>query len=118
MSLEKLNITVLDSSSDTEQILKIGGPLTISTSLEFRDRVLSAKSAKTFILDCSDITYIDSSGIGAIVSTHTACVNSGRRLALVGLTDRIRALLRVSWVENVLAIYKTVQEARQAMAKA
>jgi anti-sigma B factor antagonist len=118
MPLDKLTMTVLETSSETERILKLAGPLTLTTIIDFRDRVLSAKTAKTFILDCSEISYIDSSGIGAIVSTHAACANSGRRLALVGLTDRIHALMKVSWAEQVLSIYPTLQEAQQALAKA
>jgi len=118
MPFEKLTITVLETSSETERILKVAGPLTISTASDFQQRVLSSKTAKTFILDCSEVSYIDSSGIGAIVSTHTTCVNSGRRLALAGLTDRIRAFMKVSWVENILSIYPTVKEAQQALAKA
>jgi len=68
--------------------------------------------AKTVILDFTQVPYVDSAGVGAIVNAHVSCVNSGRRLLLVAVPDRIRTLMRVTRVEQILSFFPTVEEAQ------
>jgi len=55
---------------------------------------------------------VDSAGVGAIVNAHVSCVNSGRRLLLVAVQDRIRTLMKVTKVEQVLTFFPTLEEAQ------
>ena len=64
------------------------------------------------ILDFSQVPYVDSAGVGAIVNAHVSCLNSGRRLVLVAVQDRIRTLMKVTRVDEVLTTYPTLQEAQ------
>jgi anti-sigma B factor antagonist len=66
------------------------------------------------ILDFSQVPYVDSAGVGAIVNAHVSCLNSGRRLVLVAVQDRIRTLMKVTRVDEVLTTYPTLQEAQAA----
>ncbi len=111
------NLTITDGQpvQEGERILQLNGPITIATLFGFRDAVRAEKTAKTVILDCSQVPYMDSAGVGAIVNAHVSCVNSGRRLILVGVQDRIRTLMKVTRVEEVLAIFPTLEEARAAI---
>jgi anti-sigma B factor antagonist len=68
------------------------------------------------ILDLSKVPYMDSAGLGSILNAHVSCSNSGRRLALAAVPDRVLTLLRVSRVDQVLAIFPTLQEAQEKMA--
>lgn len=117
MAFDNLTITVLEPSSETERVLKLAGPLTLTTMFDFRDR-LRSETARTVILDLTGVPYVDSAGIGAIVNGHVSCANSGRRLALVGVADRARTVMKVSRVDTFLSIYPTLQDARQALAGA
>lgn len=108
-------ITDAGSANENERILKLVGPLTITTMFDFRDKFRSETTAKSVFLDMSEVPYVDSAGMGAIVNAHVSCANGGRRLALVGVVERVRTMLKMTRVDSVLAIYSTLQEAQQAL---
>ena len=112
---EKLTITEAQGAQEGERILQLKGPITSTTSSALRDTMRADKSAKTVILDFSQVPYVDSAGVGVIVNAHVSCVNSGRRLVLVAVHDRIRALMKTTRVDSVLMILPTLQKARSAM---
>jgi anti-anti-sigma factor len=107
---ENLTITVTQGAHEGERIFQLTGPITINTLFGFRDAVRGEKTAKTVILDFSQVPYVDSAGVGSIVNAHVSCVNSGRRLVLVAVPDRIRTLMKTTRVHEVLKIYPTMQE--------
>jgi anti-sigma B factor antagonist len=92
---EKLIIQEIKGVREGEQVLKLTGPLLISTLFGLRDAVHAA-TAPLLILDLTGVPYMDSAGLGVLVNAHVSCVNRGRRLALVGLADRVRTLLAVT----------------------
>ena len=55
---------------------------------------LVAKGEKKILLNLGDVTYIDSSGIGELVSGFTTVTNGGGSLKLLGLNKRVKDLLR------------------------
>jgi anti-sigma B factor antagonist len=111
---EKLTITDTQGAHEGERILQLNGPLTIATLFGFRDVLRAEKTAKTVILDFRQVPYVDSAGVGAIVNAHVSYLNSGRGLVLVAVQDRIRTLMKVTRVDEVLTIYPTLQEAQAA----
>ena len=111
---EKLTITTVPGAREDEKIFQLTGPLTIATLFGFRDAIRAEKTAKVIILDLSQVPYMDSAGMGAVVNAHVSCVNSGRRFVLAAIQDRIKTLMKVTRVEDVLKIFPTVQEAQAA----
>jgi anti-anti-sigma factor len=109
---EKLTIVNAPGANEEQRILQLNGPLTIATLFDFRDTVRAEKTAKTLILDFSQVPYVDSGGVGAIVNAHVSCVNSGRRLLLVAVQDRIRTLMKVTKVEQILTFFPSLEEAQ------
>jgi anti-sigma B factor antagonist len=75
-----------------------------------------AQQAPRLILDFSEVPYVDSAGVGSIVNAHVSRVHAAKRLALVGVADRVRTLLAATHVDRVLAIFRTLPEAEQALA--
>ena len=111
---EKLTITRVQGAHEGERILQLIGPLTITTLFDFRDVVRAEKTAKTVILDFSQVPYVDSAGVGAIVNAHVSRLNSGGSLVLVAVKDRIMTLMKTTRVDEVLRIYPTLQDAQTA----
>jgi anti-sigma B factor antagonist len=111
---EKLTITGAQGAHEGERILQLDGPITLTTLFGFRDVLRAEKTAKTVILDFSQVPYVDSAGVGVIVNAYVSCLNSGRRLVLIAVQDRIRTLMKVTRVEEVLEIFPTLQEAQAA----
>jgi STAS domain len=69
-------------------------------------------TSERLILDFSNVPYVDSAGIGALVGAHVTHDKQGRSLALVGVNSRVRAVLGVTQVEHLFHFFENVQEAQ------
>jgi anti-sigma B factor antagonist len=68
-------------------------------------RELLMSGNKKIILNLGDVSYIDSSGIGELVSTFTTVVNQGGQLKLLNLTKKINELLQITKLLTVFQVY-------------
>lgn len=112
MQSEQLSVIVSSGTLEGERIIKVNGRLIMTSLLGFQN-ALRAEKAPTLILDLSQVSYIDSAGLGAVASAHVSCVNSGRHFAIVGASERVRALFKIARLEQVLVIYPTIQDAER-----
>ena len=73
----------------------------------FRDTVkdLAAKGSQKLLLNLGEVSYIDSSGIGELVSGFTTVTNHGGQLKLVGLTKRVKDLLQITKLYTVFEVF-------------
>ncbi len=98
------------------RILRLSGPLTLSNLFEFQSSV-RAEDARPTVVDLSAVPYVDSAGIGSLIGAQVSHQRSGRSLALVGVNERIRNVLKITQVENVFSIYGTLEEVISASAR-
>jgi anti-anti-sigma factor len=108
-----LTITPVLAKALGAAVLKISGPMVLGNLFDFQ-KAVRAESAPLIVLDLTDVPYMDSAALGSVVNAHVSCVNRNRRLALVGISERVATLLKVTQVDKVLAIYPTLSEALQA----
>ncbi len=113
--MEDLKIEALDSISGA-RILKLSGPLTIRTLFDFQ-RVARQPSEKPVIVEVSAVPYMDSAGLGCVISVYTSCQRDHRGFGLVGVADRIRTLFAVTRVDGILPCFATLEEAEAAVTK-
>ncbi|MEO8725201.1 MAG: STAS domain-containing protein [Acidobacteriaceae bacterium] len=88
-------------------ILDLSGRITLgegSVVLREQIRDLLAKGQKKILLNLADVTYIDSSGIGELVSAFTAVKNQGGELKLLKLTKKVHDLLQITKLYTVFDI--------------
>jgi anti-sigma B factor antagonist len=88
-------------------ILDLSGRITLgegSVILREQIRDLLAKGQKKILLNLADVTYIDSSGIGELVSAFTAVKNQGGELKLLKLTKKVHDLLQITKLYTVFDI--------------
>jgi anti-sigma B factor antagonist len=73
----------------------------------FRDTVrdLAAAGHKKMLLNLADVSYIDSSGIGEMVSAFTTVTNQGGQLKLLNLTKRVKDLLQITKLYTVFEVH-------------
>jgi anti-anti-sigma factor len=79
--------------------IKCSGRLVNDTARDLRELVspLIEKSGTRIVLDFSDLTFIDSAGLGALVGLKVSAIHKGLvKLELVNLTPRVLELLRVT----------------------
>jgi anti-sigma B factor antagonist len=75
------------------------------------------KGQKKILLNLGDVTYIDSSGIGELVSAFTAVRREGGELKLLNLTKKVHDLLQITKLYTVFDIKDDETAAIKAFAK-
>ena len=99
---------------DGVTIVDLSGRITLGEgSVVLRDlvRELLAKGNKKILLNLGDVTYIDSSGIGELVSAFTTVRNGGGELKLLNLTKKVHDLLQITKLYTVFDIHNDEAEA-------
>lgn len=76
---------------------------------------LHAEGIKNFIIDFTDVKYIDSSGISGILLANRVCENVGGILAIFGLSENVKKVLAIAQLDKVLNILPTQAEAIDAV---
>jgi anti-sigma B factor antagonist len=69
-------------------------------------RDLAAKGNKKILVNLADVSYIDSSGIGEMVSSFTTVTNHGGQLKLLSLTKRVKDLLQITKLYTVFEVFE------------
>jgi anti-sigma B factor antagonist len=89
-------------------VIDLSGRITLGEGASaLRDvlRDLTAKGNKKILLNLGDVTYIDSSGIGELVSGFTTVTNAGGTLKLLSLTKRVKDLLQITKLYTVFDVH-------------
>ncbi len=92
---------------DGVTIVDLSGRITLGEgSVVLRDtiRELVGKGNKKILLNLGDVTYIDSSGIGELVSAFTTVRNQGGELKLLNLTKKVHDLLQITKLYTVFDV--------------
>jgi anti-sigma B factor antagonist len=109
---ESLQVERLDNG-----VLSFRGPLTMENVPPFLNAV-RREGAPTMILDFSGVPYLDSSGLGCLVSAYTSCSKAGRRVALTGVNQRVRKVFEITKVEQIFLMFPTLADAIEAFTNA
>lgn len=95
-------------------VVDAAGRITLGEgSSTFRDAIrdLSGKKASKILVNLGDVTYIDSSGIGELVSGFTTVSNSGGNLKLLNLNKRVKDLLQITKLYTVFEVFEDEAQA-------
>jgi anti-sigma B factor antagonist len=88
-------------------IVDLGGRITLGeASVAVRDLInnLLSKGNKKILFNLAEVNYIDSSGIGVLVSSFTSVRSQGGQLKLVNMSKRIRDLLQITKLYSLFDI--------------
>jgi len=99
---------------DGTTVLKLVGPLTISTMFGFQNE-FRATTPKVMIVDLGETTYMDSAGLGLLMNYYVSAADHGRKLLLAGTNERITALLEMTKVSTVLTSFPNVETAEASL---
>jgi len=90
-------------------VVDVSGRITLgegSSALRDSLRELITQGEKKILLNLSEVSYIDSSGIGELVSGFTSVANAGGTLKLLGLTKRVKDLLQITKLYTVFDVHE------------
>jgi anti-anti-sigma factor len=103
------------SDSYSEEVLAFSGPLTASNGAVFENAMRREEPADLVILDLSEVPYVDSAGLGLLVSAYVSRQKAGRKMILSGINPRVQKLFEVTRVSDLFLIFSTPEEAIAAL---
>jgi anti-sigma B factor antagonist len=94
-------------------MVQVDGQLIVGNRHELKDLIQSAldRGERRLLIDFSRTGYIDSSGLGALVSISKRVREAGGELRLAGLNDDLRSLFELTKLDTLFAITETPDQA-------
>ncbi len=94
-------------------VVVVAGALTLRESPEFHGSLikLCEQSPRNLVIDLTEVTFIDSSGVGTLTDIFRRMKQNDGKLALVGLNKMVRSVFEITRLDKLLPIYKTEEEA-------
>ncbi len=108
-------LNIKERQADSVTVLDMQGRITIgegSVALRNAIRKLLEEGKKNILLNLAGVSYVDSSGIGELVSSFTSVNKEGGKLKLLKLTQKIQDLLAIT---KLLTVFDTFEEEQEAV---
>jgi anti-sigma B factor antagonist len=100
-------VTILDLSG---RITQGGGDLVLKDKLQS----LVGQGKKNILLNLAEVSYIDSAGLGALVSAHTTLSREGSRFKLANVTKKLQDLLSITKLHLVFDTFESEEAALES----
>jgi anti-sigma B factor antagonist len=113
MQPAQLDLEKLSSSDESNLVTRLNGKLSLETVHNFI-QTLRPEPAAHLVLDMSGVSFLDSAGVGALVSLFVHRRNLGKTFAIAGLTRQGMAVLQVAGLVKLLPNFPTVEAALAA----
>jgi anti-sigma B factor antagonist len=88
-------------------VLDLGGTLTVNEAVRFRDKIHSLvfDGRRAIVLNMKELSYMDSTGLGALVGAYTTVTKAGGRIGLVNLTSRVSNVMTITKLLTVFDVF-------------
>jgi anti-sigma B factor antagonist len=112
LSRDSLSIDV-QAREDGIHIFHLRGDLDVATAPTLRGALIEASTAgkHELIVDLSDLGFLDSTGLGALIGAHRRAQENGGDVRLVARDGQILRLLRITGLLGVFRVYATIEAA-------
>jgi anti-anti-sigma factor len=117
MPTSQLDLERSDRNNADLAVVAVNGKLSLETVHGFAS-TMREEPAQVLIFDMSKCAFLDSAGVGALVSLFVSRRNHGKKLILAGLTSQGQAVMQVSGLIKLMPIYPLVEDAIIAAGKA
>ncbi len=106
LEMPRTGLHLEKSTNQGRTIVKCSGELRSDASGKLKDEVKALiPQSKSIVLDLTNLTYMDSSGLGALVALYVSCRNAHCELRLINLNKRIAELLRLTKLATIFEGY-------------
>jgi anti-sigma B factor antagonist len=104
---------IAEYSDDSTPVLSVRGEIDVSTAPELRDRLLGVAQDgySTVVVDLSEVTFLDSTALGVLVSGLKRFRSAGGDLRLVVTGRNVTKVLEITGLVEVFPIFDSVSEA-------
>lgn len=112
-----MELSVSRQSVGGYPVVAVSGEVDVYSAPALKDSLteLLQSGVSTVIVDLSDVAFLDSTGLGALVEARSATTEAGGALPLVCSQERILKLFAITGLDGVFAIHATVDDAVTAL---
>lgn len=114
-------LQIVERETGGVTVIALSGRVTLGDeSAQLRNKIkeVLAKGKTRLVLDMGNVSYIDSAGLGTLVSGYTSAQNQGASLKLTNLTKKFSEQLAITKLVTVFDVYDTVEGAIKSFVKA
>ncbi|MBD2593295.1 anti-anti-sigma factor [Nostoc sp. MBR 210] len=99
------------------QVVKLNGIINTNNSQTLRENIteLQGTGAKIVLVDCQDVTFMDSSALGALVLAFKTLRATGTKLVLCSINEQVRILFELTGMDKVFEIFPSQDEFHQVV---
>ena len=95
-------------------VLRVSGELDLASAPRLEEALQAAEPGDPTVIDLSECTFLDSSGVRVLASAGRAISESGRRFALVTTDPGVLRVLEITGVDTLVAVHQTTESALAA----
>ncbi|HEY2167341.1 MAG TPA: STAS domain-containing protein [Jatrophihabitantaceae bacterium] len=111
-----VELSVTQQSVGGYPVLGVRGEVDVYSAPNLKGQLSAMLPASpTVVVDLSDVAFLDSTGLGALVAARTSAVEAGGNIPLVCPRERILKLFKITGLDQVFQIYPSVDEAVAAL---
>ena len=108
-----LAIQSKEGSVPGTRIFQVTGPVTLTNVFTFQDALRNGELPAVSILDLTNVPYLDSAGMGAIVNYYVHCQRNSVYMIVVGVNSRALELFILTKVHTIIPMAASVEEAEE-----
>jgi anti-sigma B factor antagonist len=115
-----MSLSITSREVDGVSIINLDGRIVFGEEAEsLRDKVknLIDVGRKNLILNVDHVTFVDSAGLGALVSAHHAASAQGGTLRLCHVGPKVKQMFRMTKLDNIFKVSETEADAIQSFSK-
>jgi anti-anti-sigma factor len=112
--MDELKIVATPGTRDGVRIIRLTGPFVLQGVFEFQSIVRTGNDTVT-IVDLTDVPFMDSAALGAVMGLHVSCQRQQRKYGLAGASGRLRTLFEVAGVTAILVTFRSIEEAEEKL---
>ncbi|MBQ4630024.1 MAG: anti-sigma factor antagonist [Clostridia bacterium] len=102
------------SSEKNATVMKICGEIDHRYAIQIRneaDKKIVTYPDKKFVIDLSEVSFMDSSGIGVIIGRYKLIKSFGGEIAISGVNSAVGKILEMSGIKKIIPLFDTVEDA-------
>ena len=110
---DAVDLSISRQSDGGVPVVAVSGEVDVYSAPALKDNLteLFRSGVNTVVVDLTDVAFLDSTGLGALVEARAATTEAGGSLPLVCSHERILKLFTITGLDGVFSIHKTVDEA-------
>ncbi len=110
-------VDIRTRSEDNYLLMKVIGEIDASSSIQLDEAIgeIVAEGPSNLIVDCSELSYISSAGLGVFMSYIEEFRKQDASLVIFGLNPKVRNVFDILGLDQLLTIKETVEDAKSAL---